>query len=364
MEFKDYYKILGVDRNASQEDIKAAYRKLARKYHPDLNKGNKEYEAKLKEINEAYEVLGDPQKRARYDSLGANWEEEARRRAQAQGGFAQFSFGGAFDDFSDFFKVFFGDLGQFVSHSRFDDFTSFFGQRPQEASWQDVFTSRKAGAGKSTSWEQAGPREVPEQEIEISLEEACRGAEKVVQLAEGITCRSCAGQGTRYGSICPACQGKGRVYHHQRVAVKIPAGVRDGTKIRVPSASGDEGGDFYLQVKLKPHPLFTVEGDNLVCELPVSLFEALLGTEVTIPTPGGGKVAVKVPPETQNGQVLRLRGLGLPGLHNTHRRGDLLVRTKVVLPTGLSPREKELYQELASLRRENPRGNWPGRQAS
>ncbi|MER3456098.1 MAG: hypothetical protein C4304_04290 [candidate division GAL15 bacterium] len=297
MEFKDYYRILGVDREADSKAIGEAFRRLARQYHPDVNKDPQAAE-KFKEINEAYQVLSDPEKRARYDQMlelrerGMPWESVFTRPGGGRTEEWTVRFGepqDLFGGFSEFFRTFFVGLGM----------------EPFDVSAPWPSSPRSATA-------------------EISLEEAFRGTERELLVRNGFA---------------------------RRVRVRIPPGVRTGQKVRVRGA-GD--GDVLVEVRVQPHPVFTREGDDLICEVPVSLTEALLGAEIEVPTLEG-KVKVRVPPETQHGQVLRLRGLGMPKLRGG--RGDLLVRLKVVLPRGLSPEERRLVEQLARLRRENPRAS-------
>ncbi len=313
MEFKDYYRILGVPRNADAKQINEAFRRLARQYHPDVNKDPQAAE-KFKEINEAYQVLSDPEKRKRYDQMlelrerGVPWDQFAGPRAEGPGEWT-IIFGepgevfGRFEDFgfSEFFRRFFGDLGVFDPFARPNRRRSPFG------------TTRTI------------PREDVTTSVEISLEEAFHGTEREVAFT---------------------LDGRPR-----RVRVQIPPGIRDGQKVRVRGAA--DGADLYVEVRVRPHPLFTREGDDLVCEIPVSLTEALLGAEIEVPTLSG-KVKMRIPPETQNAQVFRLRGQGMPRLTGSGR-GDLLVRVKVVLPQRLSLEERRLVEQLARLRQENPR---------
>ena len=341
MEFKDYYRILGVPRNASDEEIKKAYRRLARKYHPDVNPGDKAAEEKFKEINEAYAVLSDPERRRRYDQLGADWPrwsqwESAQRQA---GGFGP-TFGGAGGDFSEFFRTFFSDLGF--------DLEELLARATGGATRRAGRAGGRTGAGGAASagggpggtrtfwWAWTpGAEEVVTPNgggtareagtLEVTLEEVARGTERQVEL------------------MLPGGS--------RRLEVRIPPGVRDGQLLRLPG--GADGEDVYLRVRVLPHPVFSRDGDDLVHELPVSLTEAVLGAEVEAPTLDSGRVKVRVPPETQNGAVLRLRGLGLP--RRQGGRGDLLLKVKVVLPTRLSRRERELFEELARLRPESPR---------
>jgi len=342
VEFKDYYSILGVPRNASDEEIKKAYRRLARKYHPDVNPGDKAAEEKFKEINEAYAVLSDPERRRRYDQLGADWPrwsqwESARRQA---GGFGP-TFGGAGADFSEFFRTFFSDLGfdlEDLLARATGGATRRAGRSAGRTGAAGGHASGGAGAGGTRTFWWTWPPGAEEVvtpngggttreagTIEVTLEEVARGTERQVEL------------------MLPGGS--------RRLEVRVPPGVRDGQLLRLPG--GADGEDVYLRVHVLPHPVFSRDGDDLVHELPVSLTEAVLGAEVEAPTLDSGRVKVKVPPETQNGAVLRLRGLGLP--RRQGGRGDLLLKVKVVLPTRLSRRERELFEELARLRPESPR---------
>lgn len=333
---------MGVPRGADEKEIKKAYRRLARQYHPDLNPDNKEAEKKFKEINEAYEVLSDPEKRKRYDELGSAWNNYGRQNTDEFWSDFYRRYGGGstyttqeeefeVGDFSDFFKTIFGDLlgGPRQSYQRRG---SRFHTPQQEI-------RREA------------PAEV-QSEVEISFEESFKGTDRVIQVEYEELCPNCGGRGINgAGKICQKCGGSGREKKSRKVNVSIPPGVSDGTKLRVPQVLG--GRDLYLKVRVKPHPFFRREGDNVVLELPVTIYEATLGTELEVPTLEG-KVKMKIPPETQNGTVFRLRGLGFP--HSKEGgKGDQLVKVKVVVPRGLTDREKKLLEELASLRRDNPR---------
>lgn len=336
MEYKDYYKILGVNKNATEKEIKEAYRKLARKYHPDMNPDNKkEAEAKFKEINEAYEVLSDPEKRKRYDSLGANWQE-ASQRAQSGSYTWSTSFEGM-EDFSDFFRTFFGDLGgTFRRRSPFADFDFDL--------FEDLGDFTDLGGGRGFSSASTAP--TAQEPLEITLEEAYRGAEKNLILTTRSTCPDCRGRGRKGSARCSTCGGSGSTEKQERVTVNIPAGAKDGAVIRANTSNGP----IELVLKIRPHAVFSREGDNLVCELPVDLYTAILGGKVALNTPRG-RIAIKVPPETQNGKTLRVRNLGFP--KESGGRGDLLAKVKVVLPQGLSAEEKELFERLRILREKN-----------
>lgn len=316
MEYRDYYKVLGVDKNATTDEIKSAFRKLAKKFHPDVNPGNKEAERRFKEINEAHDVLSDPEKRRKYDQLGSDWERIARDqdyarqyygRARTSPLWQEIHFGGG-GDFSDFFATFFGDE-DILSH-----LAGFGGGR---------FTRTRA-SGRIRP--QAGPD--IEETLEITLEEAFHGTTRLLQMQTA--------QGTK------------------RIKVKIPKGVTEGTKIRLAGQGGmgmfgGQPGDLYLIIKIQPHHLFEVNGSNLLMEVPVLDYEAVLGVAIPIKTLSG-QVSLKIPPGTQGGTVLRLRGQGLPPQNNRAGRGDLLVRVKIVIPENLNPAEKKLVTELRNLR--------------
>jgi DnaJ-class molecular chaperone len=314
VEYKDYYKTLGVSKNASAEDIKKAYRKLARQHHPDVNT-KPEAEKRFKEINEANEVLSDPEKRKRYDTVGPEWER-FQQSGQRPGGFQWVytgqpgadPFNGEAGGFSDFFRTLFGE-----GATDFDTGPLF--GRPSTR-------RRRSVAGADV-----------ESEVEITLAEAYKGTERSVEmrLPDGTT---------------------------RRLSVKIPAGVKDGQRIRLagqgaPGSAGGPSGDLFMRVRVRPHPVFQRDGDDLRMDLPVALHEALLGAEVTVPTLKG-RVSLRIPPETQNGRIIRLAGQGMPRATGGH--GDLYVTVKVVLPTKLTEKERELVKELAATHAgEDPR---------
>ncbi len=289
---KDYYNILGVSRNATEREIKQAYRKLARQHHPDVNPGDKSAEERFKQINEAYEVLSDKEKRRKYDKYGDQWQyADQFEKARRQQGW-NFSQGGQ--------RVYFSeeDVG-----SIFDDLLRGFGGRagrPQPRKGRDI--------------------EFP---LEVTLEEAYSGTTRTLSLADG-----------------------------KRLEVKIPPGVKDGSRVRI-SGKGAEGyggvkGDLYLVTSVRPHRLFHRHGDDLYVDVSVPLTVAVLGGEVKVTTLKG-KLSLKIPPETRNGRTFRLKGQGMPHLGNS-AKGDLLARVKVVLPTKLTDEEKELFQKLSRLR--------------
>ena len=318
VEYKDYYKTLGVAKSATTEEIKKAYRKLARQYHPDVNKSSTA-EKRFKEVNEANEVLSDPEKRKRYDQVGPDFARYANP-GQGQGGFdfvyrgqpggRTFS-GEDLGDFSDFFQTLFGGNGG----------------RAGGFSTDDLF--QRARTGRSRNAPRVGGD--LESEVEVTLPEAGRGGERQLEITDQ--------------------NGKTR-----KLTVKIPAGVRDGQRIRLsgqgsPGANGGTPGDLYLKVRLRPHPLFARDGDDLRMELPVALHEALLGAEVTVPTLKG-RVSLRIPPETQNGRTIRLAGQGMP--RATGGSGDLFVTVKVVLPSKLTDEERDAVRKIGE-RQEDPR---------
>jgi curved DNA-binding protein len=293
---KDYYNILAVSRSATESEIKQAYRKLARQHHPDVNPGDKSAEERFKQINEAYEVLSDKEKRRKYDKYGEQWQyadqfEKAQRQQGATGW--NFSQGGQ--------RVYFGeeDIG-----SIFDDILRGFGGRagrPQPRKGRDI--------------------EFP---LEVTLEEAYSGTTRTLSMADG-----------------------------KRLEVKIPAGVKDGSRVRI-SGKGAEGyggvkGDLYLVTSVRAHRTFRRHGDDLYVDVSVPLTVAVLGGEVKVKTPKGSHLSLKIPPETQNGRSFRLKGQGMPHLGSS-TRGDLMAQVKVVLPTKLTDGEKELFQKLSRLR--------------
>ena len=332
VKFRDYYEILGVGRDAAPEEIHKAYRKLARKYHPDVNR-SPDAEKRFKEIQEAYEVLKDPEKRKRYDALGSRWKDGQEFRAPPGWEGFDIRFNGAagaegMEGFSDFFRILFGGLGGFDADLFSDG--AFRGSR---------FTGG-GGAFHRTGGARRRAGEDQEAEIEISLEDAARGARKTVTLERWTTGPD--------GSL----RSKRSTYE-----VTIPAGVTEGSRIRLArqgeaGTGGGPAGDLYLRIKFKPHPLFTVEGRNLRTTLDIAPWEAVLGAEVPVRTLTG-TVTMKIPPGTQNGRTLRLRGKGLPGRKSP--AGDLLVTVRVVVPEHPTPREKELYEQLARASTFRPR---------
>ncbi len=335
MDYKDYYKILGVARGASADEIKKAFRKLARKYHPDVNPGDKKAEEKFKEINEAYEVLSDSEKRRKYDTLGPNWQEQfgfqpgARtQRTYTYGGrTAPLDFdatGGA--NFSDFFEALFGrtpPTGATGTRSTRDDLR------------------RRAGDNI-------------EQPVEVTLQEAYTGGVRTFNIQSTEVCPNCKGTGEIAGKVCANCGGQGVLPRNKRIQVKIPAGVDNGAKIRVagegqPGIGGGPRGDLYLVISVRPDAVYERKGDDLYLDIDVDLVTVMLGGDVPVPLPDERKLALTIPAETQNGRTFRLGGKGMPRLRGDGN-GNLFARVKVVLPMHLSGEERELFARLARSR--------------
>ncbi len=337
MEYKDYYKTLGVDRNASQADIKKAYRRLARKYHPDVNPGDKSAEERFKEINEAYEVLSDPDKRQKYNELGSRWRDfEQWQRAGGQAQSWPFGWnpsGGQQQPGAGYRTVTPEELeGLFGQEGGFSDFFSFFfgggmpgmggmGTQPGTRTRQ-----RRPGARQATRQ----GRDV-EEPVQITLEEAYRGATRVLEFQEP----------------------NGNV---RRLEVKIPAGVDNGSRVRIagqgtPGMGGGPSGDLYLVVQVAPNQQFERKGDDLYVQIPVGLYTAVLGGEADVPTLKGTRLKLRIPPETQSGRTFALRGQGMPRFKVPDQFGTLFATVNIRIPTNLTEREQELFRELAGMRK-------------
>jgi molecular chaperone DnaJ len=361
---RDYYETLGVPRNASDEDLKKAYRKLALKYHPDKNPGDKQAEDKFKELGEAYEILSDPQKRAAYDQFGhAAFGPGARTGASAQ-------WGGFHDPFEVFREVF----GSAAGASIFGDF------------FEQAFGAQTRGARSG-----GGRGNDLRYDLEIDFEEAAHGVEKEIAFNVLDTCPECEGRGAAHGAkieTCPTCHGQGQVAHsrgfftvastcprcngtgqvirnpckrcggegrtqqRRKIKVHIPAGIEDGSRLRS-SGHGEAGirsgahGDLYVVLHVRPHDLFVRQDDDLLCEIPISFSAAALGGDIDVPTLQGA-ARLRIPPGTQTGALFRMRGHGVPNVHG-HGRGDMMVRVMVEVPTKLSRQLREKLEEFAKL---------------
>ena len=338
MDYKDYYKILGVARGAKTDEIKKAFRKLARKYHPDVNPGDKKAEEKFKEINEAYEVLSDPDKRQKYDTLGPNWQEQfgpsfsnTTRRTYQYSGSGGRSVPYDFDSmgpsgFSDFFEALFGRSGT-------------------------------SGAGVRSGMRQDMRKRTGdniEQPVDVTLQEAYVGGSRTFSIQSTELCSTCQGTGEVAGRSCSNCAGQGMVPRNKRIQVKIPAGVDNGSRIRVagegqPGIGGGPRGDLFLVISVKPDSLFERKGDDLYVDVDVELVKAMLGGEVAVPTPDGRRLLLTIPSETQNDRLFRLAGKGMPRLRG-ESHGNLYARVKIVLPMNLSDEERSLFEKLARSR--------------
>jgi DnaJ-class molecular chaperone len=333
MEFKDYYQTLGVAKSASDKEIKQAFRKLARKFHPDVNPGDKSAEARFKEINEAYEVLGDPAKRKKYDELGANWRmyEQAQEQGQPYGAGSPFGFGGAPGQGGAWTINMGGGPGGYRTMTQ-EEMQELFGN---EDPFSDFFRTffgggagggtREAGRARGRSRSQKG--QDIEHEVELTLEEAYHGATRRMSIKEG--------------------------GHARSVDVRIPVGVKDGSRVRAAGegAAGSNGGaagDLYLRVRVKPHPVFERKGDDLNTRVGLPVTTAVLGGEAQVPTITGS-VRLKIPEGTQNGQVFRLKGHGMPQVGRPDDRGDLYATVDVQLPRTLTQDQRSHYEALAKL---------------
>jgi DnaJ-class molecular chaperone len=327
MDYKDYYKVLGVSKGASADDIKKAFRKLARKYHPDVNPGDKKAEEKFKEINEAYEVLSDPDKRRKYDTLGPNWQEQFGFQPGA--GRRTYSYRGSpmdFDSatgFSDFFEALFGRSSAAGSRTNRNDFR------------------RRVGDNI-------------EQPVEVTLQEAYLGGTRTFNIQSTEVCPLCRGTGEVAGKVCANCSGQGMLARNKRIQVKIPSGVDNGSRIRVagegqPGIGGGPRGDLFLVISVKSDSIYERKGDDLYADIDVDLVTAMLGGEVPVPAPDGRRLILTIPAETQNGRMFRLANKGMPRLRGDGN-GNLFARVKVVLPMGLTDEERKLFEQLARSR--------------
>ena len=325
---RDFYQVLGVGRGADEKEIKRAFRRLARKYHPDANPNNKEAERKFKEISEAYETLRDPEKRAQYDRFG---RAGAGVPPPGAGPFAS---------------------GPFQWETNFGP-----GYGAQDFHGIEDLLGDLLGRSGAAARRQRG-RDLTF-EVELTLNEVYTGVTRHITVPMPQLCPQCHGTGARgAGAVCPTCRGQGQVEQTKRLEVKIPAGVETGSRIRLAGqgAPGPAGvrGDLYLIPRVMPHPIFTRRGDDLYCELPVTFPEAALGAEIEVPTLDG-KAKTRLPPGTSSGRQLRLTGKGMPRVRGGH--GDLYARVNVMVPKNLTPEERELVERLGALRRENPRAH-------
>ena len=312
MNYKDYYKILGVNKNSTDKEIKKAYYTLAKKHHPDVNK-DKGSEAKLKEINEAYEVLSDKDKRQKYETLGSDWDKYQAYgnnnyyQDSANMGGKQF-YGSSNAGFSDFFEAFFGGNGGGL------DIESLFGGMGGGQRTKKTSSSAKANAKKQKPKDETF-------KIEISLEDAYKGGKKVIKIPVGNDTRT--------------------------IEVNIPKGVKNDTKMRITGENNQ--GDVFLNVKLKEHEFFKLENNDLHCEIPITDYDAVLGSEIKVPTLSGTSISLKIPPNSNAGKTFRLKDLGMPTL-KSEEKGFMYIKLKIVVPKNLNDSEIELYSKLKELR--------------
>ena len=352
MQYKDYYAVLGVKRDASPKEIKAAYRKLARKHHPDVNPNSKDAEARFKEINEAYEVLSDEEKRKKYDRFGADWEQ-----FENMGGQGQQSSGFDFNSWAQ-------QQGYQPGGRRTYTTT---GGMPGGAGFSDFFDMLFGGSGMPTGGAadpfgriRGGSRTVTRRgedithPVEVTLEEAYTGTSRRLQMQVEDVCPTCNGTGMQGSATCPTCGGLGAVPRMKTLEAKIPAGVRTGSVVRLageggPGTGGSPRGDLRLEITVLPHPRFERKGDDLTLTVQVPLYTAVLGGEVHVPTLRGTSLALRIPAGTQNGRTIRLTGQGMPHLNDAARKGDLLVKVDVQLPEHLTDQERDLFTQLQRI---------------
>ena len=361
---RDYYEVLGVSKGASEDEIKKAYRSLAKKYHPDMNPGNAEAEVKFKEVNEAYAVLSDSEKRSKYDRFG----HDAFDPTAGSGGYGGFSgFGGADFDFGDIFSSFFGGGGSSSSRSR--------ANAPIEG--DDV------GARISISFEEAAfgcKKEVnfariencpdcggsgAEKQSDIETCPECRGSGRVTVKQQTIlgymqtqrTCQRCSGRGKTIKSPCKNCSGKGRIRINKKLEVNIPSGIDDRQNIVLrgqgsAGLNGGPNGHLIIEIRVREDKIFRREGNDIYCEVPISFAEATLGAEIDIPVLGGGSEKYRIPEGTQSGTEFTIRGKGIPDI-NSKRKGDLIITVAVETPKNLNSKQKELLSAFAESLGEN-----------
>jgi molecular chaperone DnaJ len=369
---QDYYELLGVSRKAPQKEIRAAYRKLARKYHPDLNPGDKSSEEKFKQVQEAYDILSDAKKRQMYDQFGFETPGAGGMPPPGEAGDVHFDFGG-FD---------FGGGGGGAAGPSF----------------RDLFSQYFRGGGGATAEApaHAEPGTSLEYQIEISFWEAVRGTIKKITISRLDTCTECNGTGAvgqpqtctacggsgqvtqtsgkmrfnlscsrcggtgRLRNMCRACSGEGRVRRADTIEIRIPAGVQTGSRVRVPGrgnagTGGEPPGDLYIITDVQPHPFFDRRGDDIYISVPITITEAVLGTKIEVPTIDGPSRPVRIPPGTNSGQKLRLREKGVPSVRTPGQRGDEYIELQVVVPKPVDERVRQLLKEIEKIAPEDPR---------
>ncbi|TYQ12910.1 UNVERIFIED_CONTAM: molecular chaperone DnaJ [Acetivibrio alkalicellulosi] len=355
---RDYYEILGIDKNASDGDIKKAYRKLAKQYHPDMNPGDKTAEAKFKEAAEAYEVLSDSQKRAQYDQFGHAATDPNGFGGGFSGGFGDFDFGG----FGDIFETFFGGSGmggrsrtkrgpqkgadlQFSMELSFEE--SAFGVEKEISINRMHLCPKCDGSGAKQ-----GSKPTTCQHCDGTGQVQYKQRTPFGQFVNIKTCDVCHGEGKIITNPCEDCNGRGRVRKPVRIKINVPAGIADGQTIPIrgegePGSKGGPSGDIYITIRVKPHAIFQRQGNNVFCEIPITFTQAALGSEFEVPTLDG-KVKYNIPEGTQTGTQFRLKGKGIPFLRGGGR-GDQYVTVNVEVPRKLNDKQKEVLREFAEL---------------
>lgn len=349
---KDYYEILGVSKNASLDEIKKVFRKLARKYHPDLNPGDKAAEQKFKEINEAYSVLGDEKKRAEYDQFGRTPFGEGAWYEGARPDFSGFKYGGFGDVFSDIFGA--GRGFEYIPRSGADMLVGI------KLTLEDAFTgvTRPITLTREISCRTCNGTGAES----YQTCDKCRGSGRL-QTSKGFfrmsqTCSACGGSGRKITGVCKNCKGRGHILQAETIKAKIPAGVDTGSvvKLKGMGSAGDAGGpsgDLRIEITIKPHPLFTRKESDIYIDVPITFGEAALGAKIEVPTIDG-RAIMTIPPGTQGGQKFKLSGKGFP-LPRTGTRGSQYVIAKIVVPRDITNRAKDAIKEIESLYKENPR---------
>jgi len=339
---KDYYEVLSIERNASQEEMKKAYKRLAFQFHPDRNPGDSKAESKFKEINEAYQILSNPNKRAQYDSFG---------HMSSEGLFTESDFG---VNFSDIFGNIFEEVFSTGRRSR--------AERGRDLKYDLEVSFEEAAFGVER--EITIPKRIICEKCEgrgaaPGGETTCTtcGGRGSIKYSEGFlaisrTCSSCRGTGRRITKYCPSCKGDGLITFDQTLRVKVPAGIDEGARLRM-RGEGEHGsyggpsGDLYIEIHVKQHPFFTREGRDILCDVPISFVQAILGDEIEVPTLEG-KTKIKIPSGTQSGQTLRLKEKGVPSL-NGRGKGDLFIKVQVEVPMRLNSKQRELLEEFAKV---------------
>ncbi|NWJ44247.1 MAG: J domain-containing protein [Chloroflexi bacterium] len=342
MASKDYYKILELQRTATEADVKSAYRRLARKYHPDVNPNDNQAEERFKEVGEAYEVLSNAEKRRKYDQWGADWEKYDKAGAGSYSGWS-------------------GGSGYNTKDNGFGDiFDQIFGKtrnKPPQGQGYNTTTFNQGNQSANPRSYAARPQkgEDREQQIELTLEECYNGTLRQLQIQSSDICNLCNGTGLRSGQRCSNCAGLGIVPRTKRLEVRIPAGVEESSRVRVAGEGGagiggGQRGDLFLKVHVQPHPQFERKGNDLHTSINIPVYTAILGGEAEVTSLKGGKFILNIPEETPNGKVFRLSGQGIPILNQPGVRGDLYIKLTVVLPSNLTVQEKELFRKLKEQR--------------